>query len=294
MSTQRVRKAVIAVAGTGTRFLPATKAMPKEIFPVIDKPIIQYVVEEAVASGITDIILVTSGTKRPIEDHFDDNETLEAWLKKTGKERALEEIRKISKLANFIYIRQKGPYGTATPVLCAERLIGNEPFAMYYGDEIFQTKVPRLKQMLPVYEKYQHPVLGVIPVDREGTKRFGIVKPKAKVGPHTYQIDGLLEKPGPEHAPSRLASIGTLLLTPDIFDVIRNMPPGHGGEYYLAEAVAVLMKDRPVYAQELTGTWHDAGSKVGWLRANIALALERPDLKKDVKKMLREFEKKGK
>jgi len=288
----RVTKAIIAVAGTGTRFLPATKAMPKEIFPIIDKPIIQHVVEEAVASGIRDIILVTSATKRPIEDHFDDNETLERWLKKTGKERALEEIRKISKLANFIYIRQKGPYGNATPVRCAEHLIGNEPFAMYFGDEVFQGKVPRLAQMLPTFQKYNHPVIGVIPVDREGTKKLGVIKPKAKVGPHTYQIDGLVEKPGPEHAPSRLASIGCYLLTPDIFEVIRNMKPGHGGEYYLAEAIAVLMKSRPVYAQELMGTWHDAGSKIGWLRANLAVALERPDLKKDVRKMLREFGKK--
>ena len=198
---QTVRKVIIPVAGLGTRFLPETKAMPKEMLPIIDKPIIQYVVEEAVASGITDVILVTSHAKRSVEDHFDDNKELEAWLQKQGKKDLLESIRGIGKLANFVYVRQKGPYGNATPVLNAAHLIGNEPFAVVFGDDVFDCAVPRLKQIIDVYEKYRDPVIGVVDVDAEATKRYGIIDPGAKVEPHVYQLKGVVEKPGPEKAP---------------------------------------------------------------------------------------------
>lgn len=285
MSSQ-VRKAVIPVAGFGTRFLPFTKAMPKEMLPIIDTPVIQYVVEEAVASGITDIILVTSYLKRPVEDHFDTNSELEAWLEKQGKEEQLEQVRKISSMANFIYVRQKGPYGNATPVSNVAHLIGNEPFAVLWGDEIFQCKRPRLQQMMEVFETYGDPVIGAVETDDAGTKKFGIFDPAEEVSPGTYRLKGLVEKPGPEQAPSRLASMGSYILTPDIFDELRSLQPGHAGEYFLPDAIRGLLRKRAAYCKVLEGTWFDAGSKVGWLKANIAFALEREDLASDVRAML--------
>jgi len=284
-----VRKVIIPVAGFGTRFLPATKAMPKEMLPIIDKPIIQYVVEEAVASGITDIILVTSHAKRSVEDHFDDNKELESWLFKQGKKDLLEQIREIGKLANFIYVRQKGPYGNATPVLNAAHLIGDEPFAVLFGDDVFSCKVPRLKQMIDVYEKYRDPVIGVVKVGAEETKRYGIIDPGAKVEPHVYQLKGVVEKPGPEKAPSRLAAVCGYVLTPDIFGEIRKLKPGHGGEYVTLDAIQRLMKKRPVYACEVKGNYYDTGSKIGWLGANIELALTRKDMADDVRKLLKKL-----
>lgn len=284
---QTVRKVIIPVAGLGTRFLPETKAMPKEMLPIIDKPIIQYVVEEAVASGITDVILVTSHAKRPVEDHFDDNKELEAWLRKQGKKDLLEQIQAIGKLANFVYVRQKGPYGNATPVLNSAHLIGNEPFAVVFGDDVFDCKVPRLKQMIDVYEKYGDPVIGVMKVRAEDTKRYGIVDPGAKVEKGVYQVRGVVEKPGPDNAPSRLAAIGGYILTPDIFEEIRKLRPGHGGEYVTLDAIHQLMKKRPVYACEIEGTYHDTGSKIGWLDANLTYALKRPDMVAEARALIR-------
>ncbi len=288
---QKIRKVVIPVAGYGTRFLPATKAMPKEMLPIIDKPVIQYVVEEAVASGIEDVILVTSSAKRAVEDHFDDNHELENWLEKTGKTAQLEAIRQIGKMANFIYVRQKGPYGNATPILNVKHLIGDEPFAVLFGDEIFSGEVPRLKQMIDVYTKYGDPVLGAIPVDDEGTKRYGIIDPAAEVEPGIFQLKGMVEKPGPEKAPSRIASIGAYVLTPDIFNAIVETAPGHGGEYVLLDAIKLLLKTRPIYARVLEGTYHDTGTKIGWLKANIDAAFQRPDLRDDAMEMIRKFQK---
>ena len=280
---------IIPVAGFGTRFLPATKAMPKEMLPIIDKPVIQYVVEEAVASGIEDVILVTSHAKRPVEDHFDENQTLEEWLRSTGKHEQLKEIKAIGKLANFVYVRQKGAYGNATPVLNCRHLIGDEPFAVMWGDEIFTSKKPRLAQMIETFEKYGDPVLGTIKIDNEGTKRYGVIDPAAKVDKHVWQVKSVVEKPGPERAPSRLGSVGIYILTPDIFDAIETTKPGHGGEYVLLDAIFNLMKKRAVYAHELEGDYYDTGTKIGWLKANLAIALQRPDLKKDVRKMLKEL-----
>lgn len=286
---QTVRKVVIPVAGLGTRFLPVTKAMPKEMLPIIDKPIIQYVVEEAVASGITDVILVTSHAKRPVEDHFDDNKELEAWLLKQGKKDLLEQIKDIGKLASFVYIRQKGPYGNATPVLNAERLIGDEPFAVVFGDDVYDCKVPRLKQMIDVYEKYRDPVIGVVNVGAEETKRYGIIDPGAKVERHVYQLKSVVEKPGPEKAPSRLAATAGYILTPDIFDEIRKLKPGHGGEYVTLDAIHRLMKCRPVYACEVEGTYYDTGSKIGWLKANFEMALRRPDMAAEARSLVKKL-----
>lgn len=285
-----VRKVIIPVAGFGTRFLPATKAMPKEMLPIIDKPVIQYIVEEAVASGITDVILVTSHTKRPVEDHFDDNPVLESWLKTQGKKRALEDIRDISKLANFIYLRQKGPYGNATPIMNAKHLIGDEPFAVLFGDDVFDAKVPRLRQMLDVYERYGDPVLTALKTDAEGTKKYGIIDPGAKVAPRVYEVKSVVEKPGPKRAPSRLASVGGYVLTPDIFAEIKRLKPSSGGEFFLLDAVSLLMKKRAVYAKEIEGEYHDTGSKIGWLNANLSFALKRPDMAKDVRRMIRSLQ----
>ncbi len=287
--TQPVRKVIIPVAGLGTRFLPVTKAMPKEMLPIIDKPIIQYVVEEAVASGITDIILVTSHAKRPVEDHFDDNKELEGWLTKQGKTDLLEQIQGIGKLANFVYIRQKGPYGNATPVLNAAHVIGDEPFAVVFGDDVFDCKVPRLQQMIRVYEKYGDPVLGVTKVEREDIKRYGIIEPEATVEKGVYQLKSVVEKPEPDKAPSRLAATGGYILTPDIFQEIRALKPGHGGEYVTLDAIRHLMARRPVYACEIDGTYYDTGSKIGWLTANFEMALKRPEMAKDVKRMIKRF-----
>ncbi len=288
--SQSVRKVIIPVAGFGTRFLPATKAMPKEMLPIIDKPVIQYVVEEAVASGITDIILVTSHAKRAVEDHFDDNQLLEAWLHQQGKTDLLEQIREITKMANFIYVRQKGPYGNATPVLNAAHLIGpDEPFAVVFGDDVYTGKVPRLKQMIDVYEKYHDPVLGVINVPKGEVKRYGVIDPQAEVEPGVYQCKDVVEKPSPENTPSTLAGAAGYILTPDIFDEIRSLKPGHGGEYVTLDAVKQLMKKRPLYARKIEGEYHDTGSKIGWLRANMMMALEREDLAKDAKKMMKDL-----
>lgn len=289
MSNERVRKVVIPVAGYGTRFLPATKAMPKEMLPVLDKPVIQYVVEEAVASGIEDVILVTSGTKRAVEDHFDDNPLLEAWLKKTNKKEALEQVKRVSKIANFIYIRQKGPYGNCTPIKNAESVLGNEPFAVLWGDEVIASKKPRLKLLIETFNKYRHPVIAAYPIRKDQTNRYGIIDPKQTVEKGVYELKGMVEKPGPKRAPSLLASIGGYIVTPDIFDEIHRLKPGHGGEYILLDAIKMLMKKRPIYAREIEGEWLDTGTPIKWLKANLKIALERPDMKAEIKKMLKEL-----
>lgn len=282
-----VRKVVIPVAGYGTRFLPATKAMPKEMLPIIDKPVIQYVVEEAVAAGITEVILVTSGTKRPVEDHFDENRDLEAWLNLQGKVDALREVKAISSMANFVYVRQKGPYGNATPVMNVRHLIGDEPFIVMFGDEIFSGKKSRIRQLIEAYEKYGDPVLTVLKTDDAGTKRYGIIDPAAEVQKGIFQVNGIVEKPGPDKAPSRLAAIGSYLLTSDIFDELPHIKPSLGGEYFLIDGINALLKKRAGYACEINGEYFDTGSKIGWLRANIAMALKRPDLAEEVQSMLK-------
>ena len=286
---QPVRKVIIPVAGYGTRFLPATKAMPKEMLPIIDKPVIQYVVEEAVASGMTEVILVTSSSKRAVEDHFDENKELENWLKKTGKDKQLDEIRSITKLANFVYVRQKGPYGNATPILNCEHLIGDEPFAVLFGDELVMSERPRLRQMLDVYEKYGDPVLAGFEVSKNDVHRYGVADPQAQVEKGVYQLKGAVEKPDADKAPSLIALMGAYVLTPDIFDEIRKTKKGHGGELVLLDAIRGQMKKRAVYAKKIEGTYHDTGSKIGWLSANMHVAMERKDLSSDVKALVKKL-----
>lgn len=284
---KKITKLIIPVAGYGTRFLPATKAQPKEMLPVVDKPIVQYVVEDAVKSGIETIILVTGNGKRAVEDHFAYNYELQDFLKKNGKEELRQEIKKIADMANFIYIRQKGPYGNGTPVLCAKHLIGDEPFAVMWGDEFFYTeKKPQLRQLMDVYEKYGDPVLTAYPVSKEDTKKYGIID-GVEVEKDVYQVKNVVEKPGPEKAPSLLASLGGFILTPDIFDKLEKTKLGKGGELWLVDAIFALSKERAIYAKRIQGTYFDTGSKIGYLRANVELALKRPDLKKEFRAYLK-------
>lgn len=283
----KIRKLVIPVAGLGTRFLPATKASPKEMLPVVDKPIIQYVVEDAVASGITDIIMVTGPGKRAVEDHFSPNYELISQLKKQGKKEVAEEVKKIADLANFIFIRQKGPYGNGTPVLCAKDLIGDEPFAVMWGDEFFYApKKPQLKQLIEVYEKYGDPVITTCKVDDEGTNKYGIID-SLEVEPGVYQVKKIVEKPGPDKAPSRLASLGGFIFTPDIFDALEHTNVGRGGELWLADANAKVLKKRPIYAKLIEGRYYDTGSKLGYLEANVDFALRDPKLSVAFRKYLK-------
>lgn len=290
---QKVRKVIIPAAGSGTRLLPATKAQPKEMLPIIDTPVIQYVVEEAVASGITDVIIVTGSNKRAIEDHFDYAGELDTWLKKQGKEKERREIRRIAELANFVYVRQKGPYGNGTPILNCRHLIGDEPFAVLWADDLVMGERPRLRQLIDVYEEYGGPVLSAIRTDAEGTKRYGMID-GTKVSSRVVRVNSVVEKPGPERAPSRLAAIGGYVLTPDIFPILAKTKLGRGGELWLVDALATLSRRRDIYARLIDGTYYDAGSKFGLLQTNIEFALQRPELAADVRRYLRSLVRSGK
>lgn len=278
---KKILKAVIPAAGFGTRFLPQTKAMPKEMLPIVDKPVIQYVVEEAVASGIKDIVIVTGSLKRAIEDHFDvPNQDLIKNLEQGKKEKLLEETRKISEMANFIYIRQKGPYGNGTPVLSAEPAIDNEPFAVLWGDEFIYSDPPRLSQMIQVYEKYGGAVISAVKIERkEDLKRYGIAKVSPVEG-NVFKIEKIIEKPEPHEAPSDLATHGAYILPPEIFDILRSQKPGKGGEIYLPEAIDSLIKTGyPVYACEIeNGKYYDTGNKLEYMKTVVEMGLKHPDI----------------
>ncbi len=282
---QKIRKAIIPVAGFGTRFLPATKAQPKEMLPIVDKPAIQYIVEAAAQSGITEIIIVTSGNKRAVEDHFDRSPELEKWLAKVKKNSLLKELRVIPRMANFVYIRQKGGYGNGTPVLNAKPLIGDEPFAVFWGDEFFVSKKPWVKQMIEVYEKYQDPVLSLVKTDKEGQGRYGIID-GPEVEKRVYQINNITEKPGAQKAKSNLAVVGGYILTPEIFKILEKTKPGKDGELWLADAIDVLTKKRSVYGKQIEGKLYDAGTILGWLKANVDLALDHPKINGEFKKYI--------
>lgn len=282
----KIRKAVIPAAGFGTRFLPATKAMPKEMLPIVDKPVIQYVVEEAVKSGIEDIIIVTGSNKRAIEDHFDHSAELEDWLLEQGKEEQLKEIKRIAAMANFIYVRQKGPYGNATPVLAAKPSVGNEPFAVLWGDEFIWSEPPRLKQMIDVYEKYGDAVISAVRVAEKDVTRYGIAE-AIKIEGNVHQIKRIVEKPSIEEAPSNLATHGAYIFNPEIFSILENLKPSKGGEVWLIDAVNELMKTKAVYACEIeNGKYYDTGNKVEYLKANIEFALQRKEFNGELKQYL--------
>jgi len=272
---QKVRKAIIPAAGYGTRFLPATKSQPKEMLPIVDKPIIQYVIEDAVASGITDIIIVTGSNKRAIEDHFDHSTELEKYLKENNKLEQLDEIRKIAEMANFIYIRQKGPYGNGTPVKNAMEVVGDEPFVVLWGDDFIDSRPPRTRQLIDVYEKFNGPVISLVETDDEGTNKYGIAD-ATLLEDNVYRIKQLIEKPGPKEAPSRLASVSGFLLTPDIFPILNDLKTGKGGELWLSDAMDKLREKRAFYGCLIRdGKYYDCGNKLEWVKANVDFALRR-------------------
>ena len=277
MSRLTVRKAVIPAAGLGTRFLPATKASPKEMLPLVDKPLIQYTVEEAVASGIEDIIVITGRGKRAIEDHFDRSVELEENLKSGGKSQVLNQIRQISNLANFCYVRQSEALGLGHAVLCAQHLIGDEPFAVILGDEIIDAAVPALAQLIHVYKQRHGAVLGVQEVPKQDVSRYGIVTSK-RLARGLHRVEDLVEKPAPADAPSNLAVIGRYILPPDIFPILRKTEPGKNGEIQLTDALKELAKKSRMFAYEVRGQRHDAGDKLGFLIATVEFALKNPSL----------------
>lgn len=288
---KKITKVIIPAAGFGTRFLPATKSMPKEMLPIVDKPIIQYVVEEAVAAGVQDIIIVTGWHKRAIEDYFDYPYELEKRLEEAGKLKELEEVRRVAEMANFIYLRQKGPYGNATPVYCARHLINkNEDFAVMWGDEFIDAKPPRLAQMLKVYKKHGGAVISAVRVGREEVSRYGIAEVTA-VRDNIFKIKKIVEKPKPGSAPSDLATHGAYILPGKIFPIIQDLKPGKGGELWLPDAIDVLIKTGfPVYACEIkNGCYYDTGNKLEYLMANIDFALRRPDLAPGLRKYLKKL-----
>ena len=278
--SQSIRKAVFPAAGLGTRFLPATKAQPKEMLPLVDKPIIQYGVEEAVASGVNNIILVTGRGKNAIEDHFDVSVELETFLEARGKKEQLEEIRKISSLIHFAYVRQGEPLGLGHAVLVAEALVGNEPFAVILADDVIDADPPALKQMIDVYNRVQGPVLLVERVPKDEISNYGVIAIDSTVdlGPGVYQVVDLVEKPPKHEAPSDLAIIGRYVLTPDIFTALAATKSDRTGEIQLTNGLRELLKQRPIYACEVKGVRHDTGNKLGFLKAVVYFALRRPDL----------------
>jgi len=274
----KVRKGVFPAAGLGTRFLPATKAQPKEMMPLVDKPIIQYVVEEAVASGLTDLVIVTGRGKRAIEDHFDAAFELEYYLNDRGKVDELAQIKTISEMASVCYVRQKEPLGLGHAILCARSLVGEEPFAVFLGDDIIgSTPVPCMRQLLDVFERYDGPVIAVERVPRERIHQYGVIAAKPLEG-NVYQIMDLVEKPKAEEAPSDLAIIGRYVLTPDLFDLLAVTAPDRRGEIQLTDALRRLRDRRPMYAVAFDGKRYDTGDKLGFLKATVEFALARPDL----------------
>ncbi|PAD35266.1 UTP--glucose-1-phosphate uridylyltransferase GalU [Terribacillus saccharophilus] len=277
----RIKKAIIPAAGLGTRFLPATKAQPKEMLPIVDKPTIQYIVEEAVKSGIEDIIIVSGRGKRAIEDHFDKSYELEDQLIKKDKMKMLEEIQDISNLADIHYIRQKEAKGLGHAIATAKKFIGNEPFAVLLGDDIVKTDgTPALKQLTDAFEKYRGSVVGVQQVPDSEVSKYGVVAPQGSTSePNLLQVSDLVEKPKLEDAPSNYAIMGRYVLTPEIFDILETLPPGAGGEIQLTDAIKELNKKQAVYACEFTGDRYDVGDKFGFIKATIEFALDRPDLK---------------
>jgi UTP--glucose-1-phosphate uridylyltransferase len=277
-----IRKAVIPAAGLGTRFLPATKSMPKEMLPVIDKPIIQFVVEEAIASGIEDIIIVTGRGKRAIEDYFDTSPELETYLLQNERYDLLREVKDISSLADIHYIRQKEPRGLGDAILKAEKHVRDEPFAVLLGDDIIKADTPCIRQLTNLFEMYNKPIIAVEEVAREKISRYGIIKGR-EIEKSIYFVEDIIEKPSLEEAPSNIGTVGRYVFTPEIFDCIKEIAPGKGNEIQLTDAIRILIEEE-VYGYTFEGKRYDAGDKVGYVKAIIDLALEREDLKEEIEK----------
>jgi UTP--glucose-1-phosphate uridylyltransferase len=281
-----IRKAVFPAAGLGTRFLPATKAQPKEMLPLVDKPIIQYGVEEAVASGIDNIILVTGRGKNAIEDHFDVSVELETFLEARGKKDLLLEIRKISNMINFAYVRQGEPLGLGHAVLTTKALVGDEPFAVILGDDVIDADPPAIRQMMDVFDEVKGPVLAIERVPKSTVSAYGIIDAD-EIRPGVYQIKDLVEKPPIDEAPSDLAIIGRYVLTPDIFPALEKIGKDHTGEIQLTNGLRQLLKSRPIYGCRIDGVRHDTGNKLGFLKAVVYFALRNPELADDFREYLR-------
>lgn len=276
----KVRKAIIPAAGMGTRFLPATKAQPKEMLPIVDKPTIQYIVEEAINSGIEDIIIVTGRGKRAIEDHFDKSYELEDMLNKKGDTEMLSMVQNISNLVNIHYIRQKEPRGLGHAIYCAKAFIDNEPFAVLLGDDIVDSEVPCLKQMLNVFEEYNTTIIGVQRVPETDVSKYGIVD-CTHVDERIYKVKDMVEKPDIDKSPSNVAILGRYIITPSIFQFLENAKPGKGGEIQLTDALKSLIEIEGMYAYDFIGKRYDVGNKLGFLEATVEFALKREDLKKE-------------
>jgi UTP--glucose-1-phosphate uridylyltransferase len=285
MATQ-VRKAVFPAAGLGTRFLPATKAQPKEMLPLVDKPTIQYVVEEAVASGLEEIVLITGRNKRAIEDHFDAAFELEYYLQDRGKTEELAQIKTISELASVSYVRQKEPLGLGHAILCARPIVGGEPFGVFLGDDIIVSETPCMRQLLDVYARHDGPVVAVMRIPREEIGRYGVIEAKP-LGGNVYEVLDMVEKPAPEDAPSDLAIIGRYVLTPDLFPILAETSPDARGEIQLTNGLRTLRQKRPIYALEFEGRRYDTGDKLGFLKATVDFALARPDLRDEFRAHLK-------
>jgi UTP--glucose-1-phosphate uridylyltransferase len=284
--TNKIRKAVFPAAGLGTRFLPATKASPKEMLPLVDKPLIQYSVEEAVASGCESIMIITGRDKTAIEDHFDIAFELEQTLKEKGKDDLLEMVHAISELAQITYTRQKQALGLGHAIYQAKDFVGKEPFAALLADDVVDADRPALRQMIDVYEKYEAPVIATMEVEGEAISRFGVIDAD-EVEPGVFKVKDMVEKPPFTEAPSDLAIIGRYIFTPDIFEAIEHTEPGAGGEIQITDAMRLLLKSRPLYALKLDGRRHDAGDKLGFLIATVEFALKRKDLADDFREYLK-------
>jgi UTP--glucose-1-phosphate uridylyltransferase len=282
----KVKKAIIPAAGLGTRFLPATKAQPKEMLPIVDKPTIQYIIEEAVASGIEDIIIVSGRGKRAIEDHFDKSYELEETLSKKEKWDVLAEVQQISELANIHYIRQKEPKGLGHAIYCARRFIGNEPFAVMLGDDIVTSEAPCLGQLIEKFDQYDASIIGVQEVPDQDVSKYGIIDPLDAHEDGLINVRSLVEKPKLGENPSNYAVMGRYILTPEIFTILESLPPGAGGEIQLTDALVLLNKIQSVYAYQFIGTRYDVGDKLGFIKATVDFALSRDDLKEEVKAYL--------
>jgi len=285
---KEITKAVFPAAGLGTRFLPATKAMPKEMLPLVDKPLIQYVVEEAVSSGIEEVVLVTGRAKRAIEDHFDVAFELEEELRAKGKHKILNEVQRIADLVTFCYIRQKKALGLGHAVLTAKRVVGNDPFAVLLGDDIIDAETPVLRQMMNVYQRYPGTILAIQKVPRSQTGQYGIIDAR-KIEKGVYLVKHLVEKPAPEEAPSNLAIIGRYILRPEIFAALEHTKPGKGGEIQLTDGLRLLMDKQPIYAYEFEGTRHDAGDKLGFLKATVEFGLKNAEFGSEFRSYLQKL-----
>ena len=274
----KVRKAIIPAAGLGTRFLPATKAQPKEMLPIVDKPTIQYIIEEAVASGIEEILIITGRNKKCIEDHFDKSVELEMELEKNHKDELLEIVRGISDMVDIHYIRQKEPRGLGHAILCARAFVGNEPFAVLLGDDVVDSEVPCLKQLMDCYKEYKTSILGVQTVAKEDVNKYGIVD-GIHIEDRVYKVKKLVEKPAVEESPSNVAILGRYIITPQIFDILKNTAPGKGGEIQLTDALQTLIESEAMYAYNFEGRRYDVGDKLGFLQATVEFALKRDELR---------------